>query len=184
MKELTNEAARGLLDRMHRGDESALRELQVHLGRRIYAFALNRLHDEGEAEEVVTDTLWEVWKHHGRFSGTSKFSTWVLGIARNKILTALRDRAPISDELDEELPDEGLGPFEQWQRHSEGQTVQRCIEKLSDVHRECLQLVFFQELSVADVAQLQGCPQNTVKTRLFHARLNLKKCLEALWAGA
>ncbi len=182
MKELTIEAARGLLDRVRRGDESALRELQLHLGRRIYAFALNRLHNEGEAEEVVTDTLWEVWKHADRFSGTSKFSTWVLGIARNKILTALRDRAPQSEELDDELPDEGFGPFEQWQRTSEGQSVQRCMEGLTDVHRECLQLVFFQELSVAEVAQLQACPQNTVKTRLFHARLNLKKCLEALWS--
>jgi RNA polymerase sigma-70 factor, ECF subfamily len=183
LKELNNDLARELLTRIARGDEAALKVLHGHLGRRIYAFALNRLHDESEADAVVTDTLWEVWKHPTRFSGTSKFSTWVLGIARNKILTALRDRAPMSEELDEELPTEDLGPFEQWQRQREGQAIRRCMDGLSDAHRECVQLVFFQDLSIAEVAQVQQCPENTVKTRLFHARSNLKKCLEGL-AGA
>lgn len=178
MKELDSETAGQLLQRMGRGDESALRELHRHLGRRIYAFALNRLHDDDEAQTVVTDTLWEVWKQPHRFRGDSKLSTWVLGIARHKVLTALRVRGPSTDEVDEDLQSEDLGPFEERLRVEEGQALRQCLETLSDVHRECVQLVFFQELSVAEVAAIQQCPQNTVKTRLFHARLNLKKCLQ------
>ncbi len=178
MKEPGNEWAQALLDRMRRGDESALREMQQAYGRRIYAFALNRMHDESEADAVVTDTLWEVWKQPHRFHGGSKFSTWLLGIARYKMLNILRDRAPASDELDESMPSEDLGPFEERLAVERRIEVKRCMESLSVNHRECLQLAFFQELSIVEIAELQACPENTVKTRLFHARLNMKKCLE------
>ena len=50
--------------------------------------------------------------------------------------------------------------------------------KLSAEHRECVHLVFYEGLGLADVAALQGCPENTVKTRLFHARKKLTNCLK------
>jgi len=52
--------------------------------------------------------------------------------------------------------------------------------KLSDEHRECMHLVFFEGMSLAEVAAVQGCPENTVKTRLFHARQKIKNCLRLL----
>ncbi len=178
MKEPGYDWAQSLLDRMMRGDQSALREMQQAYGRRIYAFALNRMHDESEADAVVTDTLWEVWKQPHRFHGGSKFSTWLLGIARYKMLNLLRSRAPAADELDESMPSEDLGPYEEHLAAEQRLEVKRCMERLSAAHRECLQLTFFQELSIAEIAVLQACPENTVKTRLFHARHNMKKCLE------
>jgi RNA polymerase sigma-70 factor (ECF subfamily) len=63
-------------------------------------------------------------------------------------------------------------------QRSEG--VQHCMGRLSDEHRECMHLVFFEGLSLAEVSQVQGCPENTVKTRLFHARQKIKKCLSLL----
>lgn len=178
MKEPDNEWAMEMLARIGRRDESALRELHRVYARRIYAFALNRLHDEGEAEAVVTDTLWEVWKQPHRFHGGSKLSTWILGIARYKLLNLLRDRMPATDELDEEMPADEPGPFDARLATEHRQAILACLETLSTAHRECLQMVFFQELPLAEIAQLQGCPENTVKTRLFHARQNMKKCLE------
>ena len=50
--------------------------------------------------------------------------------------------------------------------------------KLSDEHRECLHLVFYEGMGLAEVAEVQHCPEGTVKTRLFHARQKIKKCLE------
>ena len=58
--------------------------------------------------------------------------------------------------------------------------VQICMGKLSDEHRECLHLVFFEGFSLAEVAQVQNCPEGTVKTRLFHARQKIRNCLQAL----
>lgn len=178
--EFTNELAQELLKRIAERDERALRELHRHFARRIYAFALARLHDPDESEAIVSDTLYEVWRFPTRFRGESKFSTWLLGIARYKILTALRSRAPEHDELDEEMPDEDLGVFDVLAQTQRRDGVRQCMDKLGDVHRECLHLVFYEGLSLAEVAQIQQCPENTVKTRLFHARQRIKGCLERL----
>ncbi len=63
------------------------------LARGLCLFAVSRLRDEDAAQTVMTDTLFEVWKHPDRFRGESRFSTWLLGIAKYKVLTAFRSRA-------------------------------------------------------------------------------------------
>ena len=57
---------------------------------------------------------------------------------------------------------------------------QHCMGKLTEEHRECLHLVFYEGMSLAEVAAIQRCPENTVKTRLFHARQKIKNCLRLL----
>jgi RNA polymerase sigma-70 factor (ECF subfamily) len=178
--EFSNEQAHELLKRIAERDERALRELHRHFGRRIYAFALNRLHDTDEAEAIVSDTLYEVWRSPLRFRGESRFSTWLLGIAHYKILNALRSRPVEHEELDEEMPAQDLGAFEVLAEKQRRSGVRQCMEKLPELQRECLHLVFYEGLSLAEVAALLQCPENTVKTRLFHARLKIKGCIERL----
>lgn len=171
-----------LCKRMQEQDESALRELHRVFARRIYAFALNRLHDEHEAESVVVDVLYEVWQHADRFRGESQFSTWILGIAKYKVLMMVRARKPETQELTEEIAettaDESMGVFDlvlntQHQRHISG-----CLETLPDAQRESLYFTFYEGWSVQEIAEFQQCPEGTAKTRLFHARKNMKQCME------
>jgi RNA polymerase sigma-70 factor, ECF subfamily len=178
VKEIELDRARSLMRRIGAGEERALAELHPLLARRIFAFALNRLHDPDEAETVVSDTILEVWKHASRWDGECKLSTWVLGIANNKVRTAWRNRGGATDELDEEIESDDLGPFEEHLRSEERHHVRHCMERLSDSHREALEAVYFQEFSVEEAALALGCPVGTVKTRLFHARLGLRRCLE------
>lgn len=181
MKDISPEVARALLARIAAHDEGGLRELNRLLGRRIYAFAINRMHDSDEAETVVTDTLWEVWKQPERFDGSCKLSTWVLGIAHYKMLNVLRARGTPTESLDDEvesIESESLGPFDLRLRDEERAQVRDCIERLSDAHREVLECVYYQDMSVLEAASALGCPKGTIQTRLFHARHNLRKCLE------
>ena len=83
-----------LLRRIGQGNEAAMHQLYKAFSRKVYAYALNHIPDPGKAEEIVVDTLHEVWKHPDRFRGDSKFSTWLIGIARHKILDAFRVRNP------------------------------------------------------------------------------------------
>jgi len=182
---MDNDEVLRLLGRIERADEAAFRELYRAFSRRLYAYVLRQLGDPAQAEEIVADTLYEVWRQPAKFRGDSQFSTWLIGIARNKVLMAFRSRKPDSKHEDladvaEVIASEDPSAFEilaQQQRH-EG--VRSCMDKLSDEHRECVHLVFYEGMALADVAQLQGCPENTVKTRLFHARQKLKKCLQLL----
>jgi RNA polymerase sigma-70 factor (ECF subfamily) len=174
-----------LLGRIEQGDEAAFRLLYKTFSRKLYAYTLRQTGDPAQAEEIVSDTLYEVWRQPARFRGDAQFSTWLIGIARNKVLMAFRARRPDSDhedldDLSDQLESDGGGAFDvlaQKQRH-EG--VQHCMGKLSSEHRECVHLVFFEGLSLGEVAEVQACPENTVKTRLFHARQKLRNCLRLL----
>ena len=182
---MDNDQVLRLLERIGQRDEAAFRELYRGFSRRLYAYVLRQLGDPAQAEEIVADSLYEIWRAPAKFRGDSQFSTWLIGIARNKVLMAFRSRKP--DQQHEDLDDvadtiaaDDPSAFEllaQQQRH-EG--VRQCMDRLSADHRECIHLVFYEGLSLAEVAALQACPEGTVKTRLFHARQKLKTCLKLL----
>ena len=174
-----------LLARIGRQDESALHELHQLFAKRIYAFALNRLHDEQDAESVAVDVLYEVWQRPDRFRGESQFSTWILGIAKFKVLMMLRARKPYMQELDNEIsdtvPDEGMGVFDQVLNSQYRHHIDGCLETLPTAQRESLYFTFYEGWSVNDIAVFQECPEGTAKTRLFHARKSMKDCLEIVF---
>lgn len=182
---MDNDQVKTLLERIGRQDQSAFRELYQAFSRRVYAYALNMLKDPARAEEILVDTMHEVWRAPARFRGDSQFSTWLIGMARNKALMAYRSRRP--DELHADLDDiaetaasDSPDGFAQLAAKQRSEGVRACMGKLSNEHRECMHLVFFEGLSLAEVATVQGCPENTVKTRLFHARQKIKSCLQRM----
>lgn len=182
---MDNEDVLRLLGRIEQGDEAAFRELYRAFSRKLYAYVLRQLGDPAQAEEIVADTLYEVWRQPARFRGESQFSTWLIGIARNKVLMAFRSRKPdaVHEDLDavaEVVASDGESAFDLLAQQERHEGVRHCMERLSDEHRECVHLVFYEGLSLAEVAAVQSCPENTVKTRLFHARQKLKNCLRLL----
>ena len=172
-----------LLSDIARGNERAMETLYKMFSRKIYAYALHRCNDATEAEEAVIETMHEVWKHPERFRGESKFSTWLIGIARHKMIDAMRAREPEHSDIEEYgeiLADDSMSAFEMIAERQRRRGVEDCMQKLSQEHRECLHLTLYQELSLIEVARMQNVPENTVKTRLFHARKNMKDCLSRL----
>jgi RNA polymerase sigma-70 factor, ECF subfamily len=176
-----------LLSRIEQADEGAFRELYCAFSRKLYAYVLRQLSDPAQAEEIVADTLYEVWKAPAKFRGESQFSTWLIGIARNKVLMHWRSRKPDADhddvaDLAEQLPSDAPGAFEIMADQQRSAGVRTCVDKLGSDHRECVHLVFYQGMALAEVARIQQIPEGTVKTRLFHARQKLKQCLQRLLA--
>jgi len=176
-----------LLGRIEQKDEGAFRELYCAFSRKLYAYVLRQLSDPAQAEEIVADTLYEVWKAPAKFRGDSQFSTWLIGIARNKVLMHWRSRKPDADhddvaDLAEQLPSDAPGAFDIMADQQRSEGVRTCVDKLGTDHRECVHLVFYQGVALADVARIQQIPEGTVKTRLFHARQKLKQCLQRMLA--
>jgi RNA polymerase sigma-70 factor (ECF subfamily) len=175
-----------LLDLISMGNEQAFARLYRAMNRKVYAFALQFLRNPHLAEEVVTETLFEVWRNARRFAGQSRASTWVLGIARHKALDKVREQEAVErvesawDETCELIASGDPSVFERLAQRQTASQIQRCLASLPVDQRECIHLVFFQDLSLAEVAALQGVPENTVKTRLFHARRKLRAKLERL----
>jgi RNA polymerase sigma-70 factor, ECF subfamily len=182
---MDNDEVLRLLARIEHADEAAFRELYRAFSRRLYAYVLRQLGDPAQAEEIVADTLYEVWRQPAKFRGDSQFSTWLIGIARNKVLMAFRSRRPDAqhddlDDIADSVAADEPGAFEILAQQQRQEGVRHCMNKLSSEHRECVHLVFFEGLPLAEVAALQACPENTVKTRLFHAIQKMKNCLKLL----
>jgi RNA polymerase sigma-70 factor (ECF subfamily) len=182
---MENERVSKLLERIAKQDQAAFQELYKAFSRKVFAYVLNQLKDQAKAEEVLVDTMYEVWRNPTRFRGESAFSTWLIGIARNKALLVYRSRRPDEDHADLDdiadiIPDESPDGYARLAEQQRREGVQLCMGKLTEEHRECLHLVFYEGMSLAEVAAIQRCPENTVKTRLFHARQKIKNCLRLL----
>jgi RNA polymerase sigma-70 factor, ECF subfamily len=182
---LSAAAVAALLQRIARRDEAAFTQLYKAFSRKLHAYALRQLNDAAQAEEVVSDTFHEVWLHPERFRGDSRFGTFLIGIARYKALMCLRSgRAePHTDDVDdlaEVLASSGASAFEAIAGRQRERHVRDCMARLSTEQRECVHLVFFEGLSLGEVARLQGCPEGTVKTRMFHARQKLRHGLSLM----
>jgi RNA polymerase sigma-70 factor, ECF subfamily len=82
-------------------------------------------------------------------------------------------RSQLDEGVAEAIVDESDTPEVEVAKHDKAALMRRCIDKLSPAHREIVDLVYYQELSVAEAASLLDIPENIVKTRMFHARKQL-----------
>src|SRR5262245_58952425 len=170
-----------LVERAAAGDRLAMQILYARHQVRVYRFALRFVNDAAAAGDLTSEVFLEVWKHAGRFEGRSQVSTWLLSIARYKAVAALRRRT--NDRLDNEIAcsitDDADGPEVILLKQNESAILRQCLTQLSPAHREVIDLVYYHEKSIAEVAEIIGAPQNTVKTRMFHARKRVAALLDA-----
>jgi RNA polymerase sigma-70 factor (ECF subfamily) len=164
-----------LINRVASGDRGAMQVLFARHHVRVFRFVLRMVRSEALAEDLISDVFMDVWQQAGRFEGRSSVSTWLIGIARFKALSALRK--PVHRSLDEEVAeaviDNADDPEVIQQKHDKSDILRRCIGQLSREHREIIDLVYYHEMSVEEVAAVVAIPENTVKTRLFYARKRL-----------
>lgn len=172
-----------LLEGIRVRDDASLTKLHALMSRRIHTFAMRIVGDNALANEIAMDTLYDVWKYPDRYNGTSKASTWILAIAKYKALHALRKRSPnevdLNDLADTLISDRG-DPEASSLAMERNRALLGCLQQLPEVQRECLNLAFFEGLPLAEVGAIQGVPENTVKTRIFHARRKLQAWMAEL----
>jgi RNA polymerase sigma-70 factor, ECF subfamily len=165
-------------------NEAALRVLFARHQVRIYRFVLRYVADRHLAEDVVSDVFLDVWCRAVRFEARSLALTWLLAIARLKALSARRRRKAEPLEAAAAIADPCDDPEMAARRKDQGEVLRDCLARLSADHREIVDLVYYHGMSVAEVAQIAGIPENTVKTRMFHARKRLSGLLAAVGVGS
>ena len=170
-----------LIGRIANGDRLAMQVLFARHHVRVYRFVLRLVRNESTAEDLISEVFLDVWRQAGKFEARSAASTWLLAIARFKALSAMR-RKP-EEELDEEtagaIEDPADDPEVAVEKKDKAQVLRKCLTALSPEHREIIDLVYYHEKSVQEVAAIVGIPSNTVKTRMFYARRKLSELLAA-----
>ena len=188
-KRLSQEEASSLVHRLRARDERALAELYDSLAPWVLGVAYRILRDEDEAEEVVADVFVQVWRHIDQHdAGRGPLVPWLLSIARNKALDALRRRRRswrkaerLAQAQASEPADATPGPHESsvpgWPLHRE---VHAALAELPEEQRRLVTLAYFEGLSHREIARWTHQPLGTVKTRLRMAHQKLTDRLRHL----
>jgi RNA polymerase sigma-70 factor (ECF subfamily) len=169
-----------LIARIADGDRLAMQVLFARHHVRVYRFVLRLVRNEATAEDLISDVFLDVWRQAGKFEGRSAVSTWMLSIARFKALSALRRRPEqeLDDETAEQIEDQSDDPEVALAKKDKAAVLRQALSKLSAEHREIVDLVYYHEKSVEEVAGIVGIPEATVKTRMFYARKKLSELLK------
>ncbi|HYL69779.1 MAG TPA: RNA polymerase sigma factor [Candidatus Dormibacteraeota bacterium] len=169
-----------LLARVADGDRRAFEELYNLYHRRMARFLTRLTHRYDLAEEVINDTFWVVWRKARDFRGDSQPSTWILGIAYRKARNALRSAAR-AGQMNLEVESLPLTSSDEPFRAEELRDwLEQALTQLPIEQRLGVELCYELGYSCEEIAAIMGCPVNTVKTRLFHARAKLQKLLPQL----
>jgi RNA polymerase sigma-70 factor, ECF subfamily len=177
---------RALIAAVAASDKGAMQLLYSRHSVRVFRFISRIVKNPQLAEDLVNEVFLDVWRSARSFRGKSQVSTWLLSIARHKAFSALRRRC------DEQLDDAALATVEDPRDDPEalmdkehlGVIVRKCLGQLSPAHREVLDLVYYYDKSIDEIAEIVGIPASTVKTRAFYARSHTEKFLKSAGVAA
>ncbi|MEM9291135.1 MAG: sigma-70 family RNA polymerase sigma factor [Acidobacteriota bacterium] len=172
-----------IVQRIADGDQYALGELYDRFAPLLISVTRRVLGDPEDADEVVQETLLQVWKQAGRYrQSRSAVSTWLVLLARSRAIDRLRSRQSHSraltalrqDQRDPHTSAEATGSVLMEERRHR---IFHELKELPDSQRQVLELAYYGGLSQSQIAEQEGIPLGTVKTRTL---LALKKLREAL----
>jgi RNA polymerase sigma-70 factor (ECF subfamily) len=182
---VSDDAEGRLIQQVALGDRGALEALYAQAGPALLRYVLHFTSDRGVAEEILQDVLVAVWQNARSYAGRSSGRGWLFGIARRRALKRLRRSDPplLGLELAGEMPAREPEPEAALLATCDRDRLRQAMDQLVAIHREALVLTFVLELSLAEVAEVVGVPIGTVKSRLHHARRDLRRLLLDLEGG-
>ena len=170
----------GLLRQVAGGDRVAFHALYKLYFGRLARFLDRMVRGPALIEEVINDSMLVVWQKAASFDGSCKVSTWVFAIAYRQGLKAVNaSDEPVEADLDLHAGDARLEPESIAMNRQMCEGVGVALDALSVEQRVVVSLAYFHDMGYQEIADTMGCPLNTVKTRMFHARQRLKILLSA-----
>jgi len=171
---------RTLVARIAARDQTAFKAFMVQHQVRVFRYLARRLRNDAMAEDLTNEVFTEVWLHADKYEGRASASTWLLGIAHHRMVSKLRKRReePWDEDKAGAIADTSDDPEVTAQKSDKGKLIKNCIAKLSAVHREIVDLVYYHEMSISEISSQLGIPEATVKTRMFYARKQLSDVLK------
>ena len=170
----------GLVRQVAGGDRAAFHTLYKQYFGRLARFLDRMVRGSALIEEVINDTMLVVWQKADSFDGSCKVSTWIFAIAYRQGLKAIHATdEPVDADLDLHAGDARLEPESIAMKQQMCEGIGVALDALSLEQRVVVSLAYYHDMGYQEIADTMGCPLNTVKTRMFHARQRLKVLLSA-----
>ncbi len=193
----TDSRSATLIARILAGETQLFHDLIRPVERAVFVMLFMLLRNEIDAEDAAQEAFIKIYRNLHNFRGDSKFSTWVISIARNEGLASLRKRShrleePIHAIVDDDgelisgdftpalLTDWREIPLETLERKELRQFLCRAVLNLPSIYRDVVQLRDMDDLDIAETSQVLGISPGAVKVRLHRARMMLQKELVPL----
>ncbi len=166
------------------GDTNAFSVLVNRYKDLVFTLALRMLKNREEAEEVSQDAFIKVYKSLEKFKGDSKFSTWIYKVTYNTCLDRLKkNRKRFNDVAIDEFTENKLisidNALDSLVEGERKQTIQDCLNLLTNEDSFLLTLYYFEEQSLDEIAAVVGLAANNVKVKLFRSRKKLATILKS-----
>ena len=159
-----------------KGNRGAFESLFDRYERPIFNLALRMVHDRDEASDITQTTFAKAWERLGSFDFRHRFYSWLYRIAVNECLDQLARRRPTAA-LDEGAASELPDPEQAAGEHERSAIVRHALLEISPDHRAVLILKHYLDLSYSEIGTVLDLPERTVRSRLYEARQNLRRCL-------
>ena len=162
------------------GNDDAIRALYARFSRPVYSMGMRLLGTREAAEELTQDVFVTAWRKAARFDATrGRLSTWLMTIAHNLAVDRLRRDTGVTRPtlvLVDEVPD--APGIDEEDVLLERDAAMRALSSLSDAERTLLARAYFRGLTAREIAESDGIPLGTVKTRLRAALIKVRRANE------
>ena len=177
---LTVQEEHALVQRLLLGDEEAVRTIYARFARPVYSLGLRLLGSAEAAEELTQDVFLTAWRKAARFDpARGRLSTWLMAIAHNLAVDRLRrdtgsgrPTLVLVEQVPERVTDSDVDPI------LERDSARRAMASLADAERQLVVRAYFRGLTAREIAEADGIPLGTVKTRLRTALIKLRRVNE------
>lgn len=164
------------------GDQAAFGRLMHRYAGAVYNLAYRMLGNAHDAEDASQEIFLRAYTRLESYDQTRRFSTWLLSVASNYCIDRLRRRRFAWLTLDDVafwLPSGQPGPERAALDREQQEVVQQAIQQLPETYRLITILRYWHDMSYAEIMQVTGLPESTIKTRLHRARRMLADALQA-----
>ena len=166
-----------LLGRVRTDDQRAMTELFDRYGSMVYSVALRVLGDPSQAEDIMQEIFFQVWRNPNAFvPGRGSLGAWLAVMARNRAIDLLRRRRP-TDSVDDVILASSSDLGSEVERNRMMEKVRVVLKDLPTEQQKSVELAFFEGLTHSEIARRTGVPLGTVKTRLRTAMTTLRRVL-------
>ena len=176
-----------LMEGIRAGDRDSFERLYNRYSPRVLAFCLRSLRDRAEAEDLVVEIFWELWRRQDRYDeARSSPFTYLMKVTRSRLVDRLRARqsrqsraiaSPGNEDPAGSTAMMGSGPLEQLADQESSDRLRQAMNRLGADQRQALEMAYFDAMSYSEVAHALGQPLGTVKSRIRQALNYLRQML-------